>query len=55
MKDVFIGQYRMLGYAIQESLQHTLPAGNHCRILLRLSLLDSIVTNALLGGNGRND
>lgn len=44
----------MAGYPVEEGLEHTLSAGDHCGILLCLCLLDGIVTNRLLGGYGRD-
>lgn len=53
VEDVFVGQYRVSGYAVQKCLQHTLPAGNHSRILLCLCLFDSIVSYTLFRRYGR--
>lgn len=48
MEYMFVRQNRVPSDAVQESLQHSLPACDHRSILFGLCLLRGIVTNSLL-------
>ena len=55
MKDVFVRKDRVPCDAVEESLKHTLPSGNHCRVFLCLCLLDGVIADGLLGRYWRNN
>ena len=55
MKDVLVRENGVPRNAVEEGLQHALATRNHCRVLFRFRLLDSIVTDSLLGRDGWDD
>ena len=52
---MFVGENRVRCEAVEKGLQHAPPAGNHGGVLLCLCLLDGIVADGVLGGDGRDD
>ena len=55
MKDVLVGQDGMASETIEEGLEHSFPLGDHGMVFPCLGLLDRIVSEGLLGRDGRND
>ena len=55
MEDVLIRKDRVPSDAVQERLEHALPASYHSDVLLRLALFHGIVTYCLLRRNWRDN
>lgn len=55
MKRVLLAENRMTRKTVEECLKHALAACDHGGVLLRLGLLDRIVRDRLLVGDGWDD